>query len=80
MGFGTWGGTECKVTSRPELVSELQQRFREEIKIVHGAADGFFGAFGGVAMLSYTFTFPRFDAALATLGRLEFGMTEEIPA
>lgn len=78
MAFGTLGAAEHLPTSRSELVSHLQQRFSSDIKVVHGAADGHFGLFGGDTRLSYTFTFPRFDTALATLGRLEFGQTEEL--
>jgi hypothetical protein len=78
MAFGTLRGAEHLPMSRSELVSHLQQRFSSDIRIVHGVADGHFGLFGGKTRLSYTFTFPRFDAALATLGRLEFGQIEEL--
>src|SRR5438034_3713735 len=78
MAFGTLRAAQPSPMSRTELVSHMQQRFGSDIKIVHGAADGHFGLFGGDTRLSYTFTFPRFDAALATLGRLEFGHTEEL--
>lgn len=78
MAFGTPKAAEHVPMSRSELVSHLQQRFASDLRIVHGAADGHFGLFGGDTRLSYTFTFPRFDTALATLGRLEFGQTEEL--
>ena len=73
-GTGRWGEPSG---SREQLVSQLQLRFGGDIKIVHGAADGHFGSFGGEKFLAFTFTFPRFDQALATLGRLEFGAVEE---
>jgi hypothetical protein len=60
------------------LVNDLQQRWGGMLKIVHGEADGYFGCFGGDRYLSYTFTFPQFEAALAALGRLEFGWVEEL--
>lgn len=78
MAFGTLRAAENLPTSRSELVSHLQQRFASDIRIVHGAAYGHFGLFGGDKRFSYTFTFPRFDTALATLVRLEFGQTEEL--
>ncbi len=64
--------------SRTELVRHMQQRFGGDIKIVHGAADGHFGSFGSEKRLAYTFTFPQFGTALATLARLEFGQSEEL--
>ena len=78
MAFGTIRAAQHSTTSRTSLVSHLQERFGNDIRIVHGATDGHFGLFGGDARFSFTFTFPRFDAALATLGRLEFGQTEEL--
>jgi hypothetical protein len=78
MAFGTLRAEQHSPTSRSELVSHLQQQFGKDIRIVHGAADGHFGSFGSATRISYSFTFPRFDSALATLGRLEFGQTEEL--
>jgi len=78
MAFGTLRAARHSATSRTSLVSHLQERFGSDIRIVHGAADGHFGLFGGDTGFSYTFTFPRFDAALAVLGRLEFGQTVEL--
>ena len=63
--------------SRHQLASHLQQQFGSDIKIVHGAADGHFGSFGNEKRFAFTFTFPRFDHALAALGQLEFGRAEE---
>ena len=76
MAFGTLRPGEPS-GSRQQLVSHLQQQFGADIKIVYGAADGHYGNFGSEKRLAFTFTFPRFDQALATLGRLEFGRTEE---
>jgi len=78
IAFGTLRAEEYSPTSRTELVSRLRERFGKDIKIVHGAADGHFGPFGSKNYLAFTFTFPQFDTALATLGRLEFGQTEEL--
>ncbi len=76
MAYGTLRPGEPS-GSREQLVSHLQQQFAADIKIVHGAADGHFGSFGSEKRLAFTFSFLRFDHALATLGRLEFGRTEE---
>ena len=77
MAFGTLRETQSS-GSRQQLVSDLQQQFGADIKIVHGATDGHFGSFGNKNRLAFTFTFPHFDRALAALGRLEFGLTEEL--
>jgi hypothetical protein len=76
MAFGTLR-PGAPSSPRQRLVSRLQQQFGADIKIVHGAANGHFGLFGSEKRLAFTFTFPRFDHALATLARLEFGRTEE---
>jgi hypothetical protein len=76
MAYGTLRPGEPS-GSRQQLVGHLQERFGADIKILHGAADGHFGNFGSEKRLAFTFTFPRFDTALATLGRLEFGQAEE---
>ena len=76
MAYGTLRAGEPS-GSRQQLVSHLQQQFGAAIKIVHGAALGHFGLFGSEKRVAFTFTFPRFDQALATLGRLEFGRTDE---
>ena len=77
MAFGTFPIDEPS-GSRQQLVSHLRQQFGIDIKIVHGAADGHFGNFGNDRRIRYTFTFPGFNAALTTLGNLEFGQTEEL--
>jgi hypothetical protein len=74
---GTFRSTQPS-GSRQQLVSHLRQQFGTDIKIVHGAAGGHFGNFGNDRRISYTFTFPRFDTALTTLGNLEFGQTKEL--
>jgi hypothetical protein len=79
MAFGTLRSAQHSATSRTKLVSYMQEQFGSDVRIAHGAADGHFGNFGGDRSIHYTFTFPRFDAALAALGRLEFGQTEELP-
>jgi len=79
MAFGTLGSTQPSATSRARLVSNMQEQFGRQVRIVHGVAGGHFGNFGGNRSIHYTFTFPRFAEALAALGRLEFGQTEEKP-
>lgn len=78
LAFGTHNAVKHSPTSRSGLVSQMQQRFGSDIKIIHGAAEGHFGLFGSEKFLNYTFTFPQFDTALAILGRLQFGRTEEL--
>jgi hypothetical protein len=79
MAFGTLKSAQHSATSRTKLVSYMQEQFGSQVRIVHGAADGHFGNFGGDRSIHYTFTFPSFGAALAALGRLEFEQTEELP-
>ena len=65
--------------SRGSLVQALREQLAENVKIVHGAADGYHGLFGSSrTRVSYTFVVPGFDAILGTLSRLEFGQSEEI--
>jgi hypothetical protein len=79
MAFGTIRSAQHSATSRTKLVSYMREHFGSDVRIVHGAADGHFGIFGSGRCLHYTFTFRRFETALAALGRLEFGQTEELP-
>jgi hypothetical protein len=37
-----------------------------------------FGLFGSDNQVNFTFTFPHFDRALAALGLLEFGRTQQL--
>jgi hypothetical protein len=76
MAFGAHGPPPSP-SSRSRLVGRMREKLGTTIKIVHGAEDGHFGLFGSEKFLAFTFTFPGFDHALATLGRLEFGQTEE---
>jgi hypothetical protein len=80
MALGTLREALHPAASRAGMASDVQERFGSDVRIVHGAADGHFGNFGGDTSIHYTFTFPRFDAALTALGRLEFGQTAELPA
>lgn len=75
--FGTLASARPSPTSRTNLVMQLRERLKGNIKIIRVAADGHFGLFGDDTRLSFTFTFPRFDAALAALGRVEWGHAEE---
>ena len=78
MSFGTLQPVQRSPAPRAELVAHLQERFGSDIRIVHGATHGHFGLFGSDKRISFTFTFAHFDKALAALGRLEFGQTEEL--
>ena len=71
------GGVKPAPQSRSKLVKALGERFPRNLKILHGAVDGHFGLFGGKNRIAYTFTFPRFEEALAALGQLEFGEARE---
>jgi hypothetical protein len=64
--------------ARAGLVSTLHAQLPACLKIVHGAADGHHGLFGGGAMFSHTFLVPQFDAILGALSRMEFGRSEEV--
>jgi hypothetical protein len=79
MAFGTFDG-EAPRGSRPDLVKHLREGFGGNIKIVHGTSDAHVGCFGSDRRLAFTFAFPLFNSVLATLGRLEFGVAEEIIA
>ena len=75
--FGTSGPVKPALQSQSKLVKALGERFPRNLKILHGAVDGHFGLFGGKNRIAYTFTFPRFEEALAALGQLEFGEARE---
>jgi hypothetical protein len=77
MAFGTHPTSSPSSTDRPALVHALYEQLGADIKILHGAADGYFGLFGRESCLSYTFLVPHFDRMLAVLGRLQFGETKE---
>jgi hypothetical protein len=78
MAFGTFPGVQDPTKKRGFLIGHLQERFGNELKIVHGATDGHFGPFGNDRRIIYTFTFEHFDGALSALGRLNFGQIEEL--
>ncbi len=78
LAHGTHPAPSERQFSRTALVNSLRHTFGSNIKIVHGAASGHYGNFGSDTRFSFTFSIPHFDEALATLGRLEFGQTEEI--
>jgi hypothetical protein len=80
IAFGTLPAAQASPGSRTGLVTELHQRFMCDIKLLHGEADGHYGTFGSTTRMAYTFTFPRFDEAIAALGRVEFGHVEEFRA
>lgn len=63
--------------SRRKLVGAIRERLGDKVKAVHGAAIGHSGLFGSEKhIMSYTFIFPGFEAAIATLVRLKFGEIE----
>jgi hypothetical protein len=77
VAFGTHATSPPGSGDRSSLVHAMHERLGAEIKILHGAADGHHGIFGGESRLSYTFLVPHFDRMLAALGRLQFGETKE---
>jgi hypothetical protein len=77
MAFGTLPTSSPGSDNRSALVHAMHEQLRADIKILHGAADGHYGLFGGKSRLSYTFLVPHFDRMLAALGRLQFGETKE---
>jgi hypothetical protein len=77
VAFGTHPAASPESGSRSSLVQTLRQQLVSDIKIVHGAADGHYGLFGGETRMSYTFLVPHFDHILGTLSRLQFGESEE---
>ncbi|MFM8471143.1 MAG: hypothetical protein ACKODH_14475 [Limisphaerales bacterium] len=65
--------------SRRKLVGALREKLGNKVKAVHGAAKGHYGLYGSEKhVMAYTFTFPEFEAAIATLARLKFGEIEEL--
>ena len=76
--FGVPPSSDPKPGARVTLVSTLHARLPACLKIVHGAADGHHGLFGGGTMFSHTFLAPEFDAILGALSRMEFGRSEEV--
>jgi hypothetical protein len=67
---------------RPTLARSLEQRFDNQIKIIHGTRFGHFGNLGGRSgqRWSYSFIIPGFLDALAALSKMNFGETMEFTA
>jgi hypothetical protein len=78
ISFGTIPSAQPLPSSRLALVDELQRALGGDIKIVHGEVNGYFGNFGSSTRMAYTFLVPHLDMALAKLGLLGFGKSEEI--
>jgi hypothetical protein len=76
-GYGLFPAAQHSASSRTILINDFLQQLSGNIKIVHGATAGHFGNFGSSKRMSYTFVVPKFDLALARLGQIEFGKTEE---
>jgi hypothetical protein len=76
--FGVPPSPDPKPGARANLISTLHAQLPACLKIVHGAADGHHGLFGGGAMFSHTFLVPKFDVILGALDRMEFGRSEEV--
>jgi hypothetical protein len=77
MAFCTHPTSSPSSNDRASLVHAMHEQLGANIKILHGAADGHYGIFGGESRLSYTFLVPHFDRMLAALGRLQFGETKQ---
>ncbi|MEQ2009285.1 MAG: hypothetical protein ABMA26_21090 [Limisphaerales bacterium] len=76
-----WHHPEGKLAceSRRKLVGAIHEKLGDKVKVVHGAAKGHYGLYGSEKhIMSFTFTFPGFEAAIATLARLKFGEMEEL--
>ena len=75
--FHPKGKLACE--SRRKLVEVIRENLGNKVKVVHGAANGHYGVFGSDKhIVSYTFSFPEFEAAIALLTRLKFGEIEEL--
>jgi hypothetical protein len=77
VAFGTQAASAATPGNRHLLVAALREQLGGDIKIVHGAADGWHGLFGAKGGISYTFLVPEFDRVLGVLSRLHFGVVEE---
>lgn len=77
VAFGTHPSSSPESGSRSSLIQALREQLAGDVKIVHGAADGYYGLFGSKTRMSYTFHVPQFDSVLGTLSRLQFGESEE---
>jgi hypothetical protein len=77
IAFGTHPAALPKPGGRSSVVQTLREHLAGDIKIVHGAADGHYGVFGGQTQMSYTFLVPQFDHILGILSRLQFGESED---
>ena len=77
IAFGTSPSESPKPGSRASLLGALRGQLAGELKILHGAADGHYGLFGGNTRMAYTFLVPHFDKMLGNLSRLKFGEVEE---
>lgn len=77
MVFGKPLRPEPKPDGRRSLVGALADGLPGELKIVHGASEGYRGMFGKGIPSNFSFLVPRFDDVLAALARLQFGQTLE---
>jgi hypothetical protein len=76
--FGTHPKVQHSPLVRMTLVDELTHALGDDIKIVHGKADGHFGIFGSSKRCAYTLLVPKFDVGLGRLEQMDFGKIEEI--
>lgn len=77
VAFGAHPSSTPESGSRSSLVQAMREQLAGDVKIVHGATDGYYGLFGSETWMSYSFFIPKFDTMLGTLSRLEFGQIEE---
>jgi hypothetical protein len=77
MTYGTAGADSGIRGRRFQLVDALQKKFRNEIKMVHGAGFGHYGFVGGKGGGRFTFILPEFEQARAQLDRLSWGKVSE---
>jgi hypothetical protein len=67
----------CRWQRSRRIPSYARNELSSHLKIVHGAADGYYGLFGSGVRISHSFMLPGFDAMLGRLSRLAFGQIEE---
>ena len=59
------------------LARKIRAELGERVKLVHGSAQAQTGNFGADPRCTFSFTFPGFGKALATLTQLDFGEISE---
>ena len=79
MSYGTAGGDTGQRRKRFPLMDAVKKKFKQEIKLVHGAGFGHYGFVGGRGGGRFTFMLPQFDRAKTELTTLDWGEIRELP-